>query len=126
MSRPGYGEPRDPLDDPPATPSLVTQELVRQIVERDVHGQAKYNATLDRTDLTLSQWLQHMAEELMDGAGYALAAKRTRETELLAIVERAKANYQCYARFVSEDHSDGFRAGVNAFIIAIRKEMGHA
>lgn len=74
------------------TPSRVTQELVDQIVRRDAHGQAKYNASLDRGDLTLSQWLQHMAEELMDGAGYALAAKREHgqfETDVLAIVDRS-------------------------------------
>lgn len=50
-------------------------EVTRQLIERDAHGQRKYGTSLDRTDLTLGDWLQHQAEELMDGAGYALAAK---------------------------------------------------
>lgn len=51
-------------------------EVTRQLIERDRKGRAKYGTTLDRTDLGLDEWLQHLAEELMDGAGYALAAKR--------------------------------------------------
>ena len=54
-------------------------EVTRQLIERDAHGQRKYGTSLDRTDLTLGDWLQHQAEELMDGAGYALAAKREYE-----------------------------------------------
>ena len=56
-------------------------EVTRQLIARDQRGREKYGATLDRTDLPLSDWLQHMAEELMDAAGYALAAKRTAQAE---------------------------------------------
>ncbi len=51
-------------------------DITRQLIERDMRGRQKYGATLDRSDLSLADWLQHMAEELMDAAGYALAAKR--------------------------------------------------
>lgn len=51
-------------------------EVTRQLIERDAKGRAKYGTSLDRTDLDLQAWLQHMAEELLDAAGYALAAKR--------------------------------------------------
>ena len=54
-------------------------EVTRQLIQRDRHGREKYGQTLDRTDLKLADWLQHQAEELMDGAGYALAAKREAE-----------------------------------------------
>lgn len=54
-------------------------EVTRQLIERDQLGRKKYGVTLDRTDLSHGEWLQHMAEELMDGAGYALAAKREYE-----------------------------------------------
>lgn len=56
--------------------SATTQALIRMLIERDERGRQKYGATLDRTDLTHEQWLQHMAEEMLDGAGYALAAIR--------------------------------------------------
>lgn len=74
---------------PKHVPSVITQKLIDQLLERDAHGKAKYGATLDRNDLTLADWLQHMAEELMDGAGYALAAKR----ELLRLASVDKAAY---------------------------------
>ena len=57
-------------------PSDVTQELVQQVIARDAAGQAKYGATLDRADLTPEEWAQHLAEEAMDAAGYALSLKR--------------------------------------------------
>lgn len=61
--------------------SEVTKKLIGQIVARDQHGLKKYGTNLDREDLNLREWLQHMAEELMDGAGYALAAKRVTEIQ---------------------------------------------
>lgn len=56
--------------------SDTTAKLIDQIIERDAHGKKKYGVTLDRTDLSLLDWLQHQIEELSDAAGYALAAKR--------------------------------------------------
>lgn len=70
-------------------PSKITQALVSQLYERDAHGREKYGVTLERDDLSLSDWLQHMAEELMDGAGYALAAKRENNAMLHVIVDKA-------------------------------------
>lgn len=61
----------------PPKVSDTTQRLIDLLIERDMVGRAKYGVTLDRTDLTRDQWLQHMVEELLDGAGYALAAQRS-------------------------------------------------
>lgn len=58
----------------------VTSEVTRQLIERDIHGRKKYGVTLDRDDLSASDWLQHMIEELMDGAGYATRLKAKLET----------------------------------------------
>jgi hypothetical protein len=69
--------------------SATTATLIGQIIERDACGKAKYGTTLDRADLSLTDWLQHQAEELADGAGYALAAKREAE-KLLAIKKAAR------------------------------------
>lgn len=69
--------------------SATTAALINQIIERDARGKDKYGTTLDRTDLSLTDWLQHQAEELADGAGYALAAKREAE-KLLAIKKAAR------------------------------------
>ena len=73
-------------------------EVTRLLVERDAAGRKKYGTTLDRTDLSHADWLQHMAEELLDAAGYALAAKRTTPPSAPvgvdeAMVERALAAY---------------------------------
>ncbi|TMN24530.1 hypothetical protein [Pseudoxanthomonas sp. X-1] len=57
--------------------SDTTRSLVEMLIQRDQAGRAKYGTTLDRTDLTQQDWLQHLIEEMLDGAGYALRAKQT-------------------------------------------------
>jgi hypothetical protein len=60
--------------------SAITRQLIHQLIERDRKGRAKYGTSLDRSDLAPDDWAQHMAEELMDAAGYALALRREAET----------------------------------------------
>ena len=66
--------------------SDTSRILIELLARRDAHGKAKYGTSLDRTDLSLVDWLQHQTEELLDGAGYAQAAKREAE-KLLALEE---------------------------------------
>lgn len=67
--------------------SNTTFILMDQLRQRDAKGREKYGTTLDRKDLSLVDWLQHQTEELLDGAGYAQAAKR--EAERLLRIEKA-------------------------------------
>ncbi|MDQ1090641.1 hypothetical protein QE400_000054 [Xanthomonas sacchari] len=56
--------------------SATTQAVIDMLVQRDQAGRVKYGETMDRTDLSRAEWLQHLTEELLDGACYAQAAKR--------------------------------------------------
>lgn len=62
-------------------PSKVTEDLIARLLQRDETGLRKYGVSLDRSDLTIEEWLDHQTDELLDGAGYAQAAKR----EILAL-----------------------------------------
>lgn len=75
----------------PGDPSKVTRNLIDQLIQRDAHGQQKYGTSLDRRDLDLGEWLQHMTEELLDGAGYAQAALR--EFRRLKAIEDAAREF---------------------------------
>lgn len=44
----------------------IVQEVVQKFETRAKMGWDKYGHDLDRTDLTLDQWLQHAQEEAMD------------------------------------------------------------
>lgn len=57
--------------------SGVTESLVDLLRARDATGKAKYGTSLDRTDLTVFEWAEHMLQELLDGAGYLKALVRT-------------------------------------------------
>jgi len=44
----------------------IVESVIEQFKQRSEVGIKKYNTTLDRTDLTRLQWLQHAQEEAMD------------------------------------------------------------
>lgn len=44
----------------------IVESVIEQFKQRSEVGINKYSVTLDRTDLTRLQWLQHAQEEAMD------------------------------------------------------------
>ena len=54
--------------------NLTKDKIVLQVMEdlnsRSRVGIEKYNTTLERTDLELKDWLQHLLEECLDQANY--------------------------------------------------------
>ena len=54
----------------------IVEEVVRKYQERSAVGILKYGTTLDRTDLSLDNWLQHVQEELMDATLYIERLRR--------------------------------------------------
>ena len=74
------------------TKDSVVNSIISQFAERSRVGLEKYGTTLDRTDLSLLDWVQHAQEEMMDGILYLEKIKKTiieRETmERETIIER--------------------------------------
>ena len=50
--------------------SKILAQVIEEMQQREKIGKLKYGCTMDRGDLTTSQWLKHMKEELMDGILY--------------------------------------------------------
>jgi hypothetical protein len=48
----------------------IVESLIEDFRERSRVGIEKYNTTLDRDDLSDSDWKQHLLEELMDACLY--------------------------------------------------------
>lgn len=48
----------------------VVEAVRSDLLRRSQFGIAKYGVTLDRTDLSLRDWLQHAYEECLDQANY--------------------------------------------------------
>jgi hypothetical protein len=53
----------------PKTDSVVDQ-IIDAFVSRHQIGKVKYGTDMDRTDLSLKEWLQHSIEEKMDDILY--------------------------------------------------------
>jgi PAS domain-containing protein len=50
--------------------SKILDAIINDLQSREQRGVAKYGTTVDRTDLTRLQWLQHAYEECLDQAVY--------------------------------------------------------
>ena len=48
----------------------IVHKLIIKYLNRSYEGQKKYGTTLDRNDLLLRDWMQHLQEELMDASLY--------------------------------------------------------
>ncbi len=59
------------------TQDSVVNSVIDQFAKRSNVGLEKYGTTLDRTDLTMLDWIQHAQEELMDGILYLEKIKKT-------------------------------------------------
>ena len=55
----------------------IVDSVVASYRQRSLVGIKKYNKTLDRNDLSLLDWLQHLQEELMDATLYIEKLKKS-------------------------------------------------
>jgi len=69
--------------------SSIEEKVIAEIRQRAEKGEAKYGTTMDRNDLSLKEWLQHLKEELMDGVIYT--QKIINVLEVLENLEIAQA-----------------------------------
>ena len=64
----------------------VVEQVVDNFNERSRVGIEKYGTTLDRDDLSLVQWLNHLQEELMDATLYIQKLKNELEQNSTGVV----------------------------------------
>lgn len=50
--------------------SELLKQVISQFENREKRGFQKYGTTMDRNDLSLEEWIQHLREELMDAILY--------------------------------------------------------
>jgi hypothetical protein len=48
----------------------IVASIIKQFEERSVKGKEKYGTDLDRTDLSLVEWIEHAKQEHMDAILY--------------------------------------------------------
>ena len=48
----------------------IVVSIIKQFEERSVKGKEKYGTDLDRTDLSLVDWIEHAKQEHMDAILY--------------------------------------------------------
>ena len=48
----------------------IIKSIIKQFEERSIKGKEKYGTDLDRTDLSLIEWIEHAKQEHMDAILY--------------------------------------------------------
>ena len=56
--------------------SKIEKKVAERILKRSKVGEKKYGTTMERSDLSLIEWLQHLQEELLDAAVYVEKLKQ--------------------------------------------------
>lgn len=59
----------------------VVMNVLTKFVQRSKFGKQKYGTDLDRTDLSVLDWIQHAQEEHMDAILYLEKLKQTVSTQ---------------------------------------------
>jgi len=58
-------------------PDSVVSSIINEFLARSKKGKAKYGVDLDRTDLSLLEWIEHAKQEHMDAILYLEKIKQT-------------------------------------------------
>ena len=70
------------------TGDVIVQRVMDDYNKRSKVGIEKYGTTLEREDLNLLEWLQHLQEELMDATLYVEKIKVMEQTRTMRPCER--------------------------------------
>ena len=62
------------------TKDSIVNTVIKSFINRSEIGQKKYNTTLDRDDLSIHDWINHVQEELMDAILYLEKLKKETQT----------------------------------------------
>lgn len=59
--------------------SKIEEKVIKKIQHRAETGEKKYGVTMEREDLSFTEWLTHLQEELLDAAIYVEKLKENAE-----------------------------------------------
>ena len=61
--------------------SRILHSIIDDLLDREDKGLTEYGTTMDRTDLSEQEWLQHAYEEALDLAIYLKKIIKTKQNE---------------------------------------------
>ncbi len=72
----------DPIEFIRLNNDSIVEKVIESFKKRSEAGFKKYGTNLDRKDLSILEWLQHLQEEMQDAILYAEKLKEEHEEEL--------------------------------------------
>ena len=71
--------------------SQVLAKVFSEFIEREERGVKKYGTTMDRNDLSLDEWIEHMKQELMDAILYLEKIKSIYDAQRFTDYQKANS-----------------------------------
>lgn len=68
--------------------SKIENAVAKQLLLRAKIGEKKYGTTMERNDLSLKEWLQHLQEEILDAAVYIEKLKQEIQYQEFELAEK--------------------------------------
>lgn len=72
--------------------SKLLDEVISEFKQREQRGFSKYGTTMDREDLSLTEWITHLREELMDAILYLKKLENDTQRRTYYQEENSRAN----------------------------------
>jgi hypothetical protein len=79
---------KDILEQTTTFTDSIVFDIIKEFGERAKKGYDKYGTDMDRKDLSVAQWAQHLREELMDGLVYLTRLKK----DIIALEQELEAH----------------------------------
>jgi hypothetical protein len=95
------------------TPDSIVQKIIDKFLHRAEFGKKKYGTDLDRSDLNIETWSNHLSEELQDGILYL--EKFRQEYEKLN--KLLKLSLEIIEKVNSHDCNDIFVNGDDDYVL---------
>lgn len=96
-----------------SNPTEVEETVINKIRHRRDFGRKKYGVTMERGDLTLSEWFKHAQDEVLDAAIYLEKCMR--------VADKWKELAMIAFKYVQADNSPEAQAWIKSYMEQVGK-----
>jgi hypothetical protein len=86
--------------------SKIEEQVIQKIRSRAEVGEKKYGVTMERNDLNIMEWLQHLQEELMDAVVYVEKVMEGLDRTVVCAKIHCTCNTNAAAKVCKKDCDD--------------------
>ena len=103
----------------------IVSSIIKQFEERSAAGKAKYGTDLDRTDLTLLEWIEHAKQEHMDAILYLEKIKQQFLQEKQIVSNKVPSIVKSIRSYTPQEINYAYHKTISYSQFSVYKECPH-